>query len=66
MIGQCKPKAHTSLIRVGIRGLWQEQFWFKRPTTLGFMRLVGGCSSFVHLSYSFDCRPSLGGTPGQY
>lgn len=49
----------------GVRGLWKawEQFWFSPadPTTLGFMRLVGGFLIFyVHLSYSFDLQTFFG------
>lgn len=58
--------ANTSLDRAsGIRGLWQawDRFWFSPsdPTTLGFMRLVGGLLIFyVHLSYSFDLQTFFG------
>jgi Vitamin K-dependent gamma-carboxylase len=49
----------------GIRGLWQtwERFWFSPgdPTTLGFMRLLGGFLIFyIHLSYSFDLQTFFG------
>jgi Vitamin K-dependent gamma-carboxylase len=49
----------------GLLGLWRgwEQFWFAPgdPTTLGFMRLVGGVLIFyVHLAYSFDLQTFMG------
>src|SRR3954452_4653708 len=58
--------ASTSLDQdSGIRGIWRawERFWFSPsdPTTLGFMRLVGGLLIFyVHLSYSFDLQTFFG------
>ena len=49
----------------GVRGLWKtwERFWFSPgdPTTLGFMRLLGGFLIFyIHLSYSFDLQTFFG------
>src|SRR6516162_11639444 len=49
----------------GIGGLWRawERFWFTPgdPTTLGFMRLLGGFLIFyVHLSYAFDLQTFFG------
>ena len=49
----------------GLRGVWQtwERFWFSPgdPTTLGFMRLLGGFLIFyIHLSYSFDLQTFFG------
>ncbi len=49
----------------GPLGLWHawERFWFKPgdPTTLGFMRLLGGFLIFyIHLSYSFDLQTFFG------
>jgi len=49
----------------GIRGLWRawDQFWFRPgdPTTLGFIRLVGGLMIlYVHLVYSYDLQTLFG------
>ena len=49
----------------GVRGLWRtwERFWFtpSDPTTLGFMRLIGGfLILYIHLSYTFDLQTFFG------
>jgi hypothetical protein len=49
----------------GVRGMWRawERFWFtpSDPTTLGFMRLVGGfLILYIHIAYSFDLQTFFG------